>query len=222
IVLHLRLNPRYLLALPIIWLAFSFAPAEMRARFDTLNTLLPNSDTAGQEDASLKRRSVEMLMAAYMFLDHPIVGVGSDNYRALYPTYIREYGIGDVQDEERNAHSYYLEIAAEHGVVGLATIAGVILLSLRSLLNARRWFEDAGDHRMAELAVAMSIAFAGYLVSAIFLHGDFDRFFWQQVDLAAACSVVAAHAYQRAVGKMPSANLTAQTAQPTATEVSPA
>ena len=43
-----------------------------------------------------------------MFLDHPVLGVGSDNFVEHYTTYIREYG-GVLKDEMRNAHNYYLE-----------------------------------------------------------------------------------------------------------------
>ncbi len=198
LVLHLRLNPRYLLVIPLIWLTLSMAPSDIRARFGTLNSLLPNSGTSVSDgELSFRRRSVEMLMAFYMFLDHPFVGVGADNYVPNYPSYIREYG-GNVPDERRNAHSFYLEVAAETGLAGLFIMGGILVIAMRGVLHARRLFTAIGHKRMAELAVSLAIAFSGFLVSAIFLHDDFPDFIWTLITLCTACSVVAHRVYQQA------------------------
>lgn len=199
--LHMRLNWRYLLALPLLLYAISLAPPEVRARFSTLTTMLPDGERlAGERDASLDRREIEMLMAFYMFADHPIVGVGADNYRARFSEYVTAFG-SDVDTYERNAHSYYLEIAAEHGAIGLIAVGGIMLFTVGAFRRARRQFAAIGDQRMAELASALAIGFASYAVTAIFLHGDYSRFLWLQVDLAAACALIAAHAYQRAMAR---------------------
>lgn len=188
---RMRLNWRYLLLLPLLLIAINNAPTELRVRFTTLYSLLPGGErAAGERDASMERREIEMLMAGHMFLDHPIVGVGADNYAALFREYVSAFG-GNVDVDSRNAHSYYLEIAAEHGVVGLTVIGGVMLATLAAHRRARLAFEAAGNHRMAELATALRISFIGYAVTAIFLHGDYTRFFWLQVDIAAACALVA-------------------------------
>lgn len=197
-VLQLRLNPRYLLVLPLLYFALSSAPAELRARFGTLNSLLPGAQEENIEsDASIRRRSVQVLMAVYMFADNPLIGVGADNYQPLYPEYIRQFG-SNVDDERRNAHSYYLEVAAEHGIVGIVSVGGIMLLTLKALRDARRLFGNIGNKRMADLAGALTVAFVGYAVSATFLHGDYTRFLWLQVDLAAALAVLAQRAYQQA------------------------
>lgn len=196
-VVVLRLNPRYLLVLPLVYFALAAAPSELRARFGTLDTLLPGAAAQNEEsDASIRRRSVEMWVAAYMFFDHPFIGVGADNFVPHYPDYIRELG-SDVNDEQRNAHSYYLEIAAEHGMLGLIVVGGIFVLSFVALQDARRRFKALDNERMAELAAALQVAFIGYAVSAIFLHGDYSRFLWLQVDLATALSLVASYATKR-------------------------
>lgn len=194
LVLHLRLSKRYLLVLPLLALALMSATPELRARFETLGSLLPGGErTAGERDASVAQREVEMRMAVDMFADHPLAGVGADNYMPLFPEYARSSG-SSVDVQQRNAHSYYLEIAAEHGLIGLVAVGGIMALAARELVRARRTFAALGDTRMAELASALLIAFAGYAVSAMFLHGDYSRFLWLQVDLAAVCAVVAARA----------------------------
>jgi putative inorganic carbon (hco3(-)) transporter len=196
--LHVRLNPRYLLILPLLLYAVTLAPPELRARFTSLGTLLPGGERlVGERDASVERREIEMLMAVYMFADHPLVGVGADNYRDYFSDYVAAFG-SDIDTDERNAHSYYLEIAAEHGLVGIIAIGGIMLITVTSLRRAGRQFKALGDHRMAELTSALVIGFAGYAVTATFLHGDYTRFFWLQVCIAAATSVVAARAYAAA------------------------
>jgi putative inorganic carbon (HCO3(-)) transporter len=198
LVLHLHLNLRYLLVIPLIWLVLTLAPPEIQSRFDTLGFILPSNNPTGvdQGDASIRRRSVEMLMAFYMFLDHPIIGVGADNYKPSYPAYIREYG-GNVPDEQRNAHSLYLEIAAEGGIVGLFLMGGVLLIALRSTLRAQRLFAAVGHQRMSELATALAISFTGFLVSAIFLHNNYPDFIWTLISLCVACGLVAQRVYRQ-------------------------
>ncbi len=51
-----------------------------------------------------------------MFSDHPLLGVGIGNYPVAYP----EYAIGRWRDALGHAHNYYLNIAAEAGVIGLS------------------------------------------------------------------------------------------------------
>lgn len=213
--LHVRLNPRYLLILPLLLYAVTLAPPELRARFFTLNSLLPGGQRiAGERDASVERREIEMLMAVYMFADRPLLGVGADNYRAYFSEYAKAYG-SDVDAVERNVHSYYLEIAAEHGLVGIAAIGGIMLIAVNSLRRAGRQFKALGDHRMAELSSALLIGFVGYAVTAIFLHGDYTRFFWLQICLAAACSVVAARMYAAAFRDRPEPGAAERLAAPT-------
>lgn len=198
LVFHLRLNPRYLLVIPLLWLALSMAPPEIRARFDTLSTLLPDSSTSVADgELSIRRRSIEMFMAFYMFMDYPLLGVGGDNYVPNYPRYIREYG-GNVPDEQRNAHTFYLEVAAETGVVGVIIMGGILVIAMRGVLQARRLFAAVGHNRTAELAISLAIAFSGFLVSATFLQNDFPDFIWTLITLCIACNLVARRAYQQA------------------------
>jgi len=55
--------------------------------------------------------------AAGMFSDHPWLGVGIGNYPVAYP----QYAVGRWRDPLGHAHNYYLNIAAEAGIIGLGT-----------------------------------------------------------------------------------------------------
>lgn len=190
--LHIKLNPRYaVLAVLLVVGLIRVAPPEFTARFGTLGNLVPGSDSGGvQSEGSFRGRSAEMLMAAYMFADNPLIGVGSGNYRKLYPTYIREHG-APVDDEERNAHSFYLEVLAEHGLIGFVVWGGILSLGMMRLLQARRLFLASENQRMAELAAALAIGYTGYLFTAIFLHGAYPFLLWTQIGMAVALYAVA-------------------------------
>ena len=207
--LHIKLNPRYLLFLPLLFVLLQVAPPEFRARVGTLDALVSSADDGGglQSDNSFQNRSIEMRMAAYMFLDHPFLGVGSDNFVEHYTTYIREYG-GVLKDEMRNAHNYYLEVAAEHGLFGLFLFCGIMVMTLVRLQFARGLFKGTGDDRLAELAVSLQIGFIGYMVSALFYHGSYPRLLWLQVSLAIITAAVA----KRSLAEQPVAPVTAGTA----------
>lgn len=193
---HIRLNWRFVFALvPIMVGLFWVAPPELTARLSTLQDLLPGNSERFQSDGAYVGRSSEMLMSVYMFADHPVLGVGAGNSPYYYPEYIRERGM-PVPDQTRHTHSMPLEIAAEQGLPGILVFLGLIGLTFTRLRQAAYWFRAAGDRPMAELAVALQIAFAGYLVTALFLHAIFPQFLWVQV----ALSVALAHIARRAAG----------------------
>ncbi|HEY0738371.1 MAG TPA: O-antigen ligase family protein, partial [Herpetosiphonaceae bacterium] len=171
------------------------APPEFTARVQTLQNLLPGDrvnpeDQGVQSEASYEMRSIQLGIAFDMFTDHPIVGVGAWNFTQLYPEYVNERGSA-IAEGFGPPHNYYLEIAAEHGVIGLITILGVLVLAFVRLRTAQRLFGLLGETRLSELAVALQIALVGYLISAAFLHGLYSRFLWLQVSLAVAFALIA-------------------------------
>lgn len=186
---HVRLDARYLVLVPLIVAMFLNAPSEFRARFETLGELLPSNEE-GTTDGSFRGRSAQLTAAIDMFADNPLLGVGQGNFRKLYPLYIRQNGSA-VADEERDAHNLYLQVAAEHGIVGLTLLLGIMTMTLLRLRQARLLFERIGDQKMAELATMLRIAFVGYMVSSIFLHDAYPIFLWLQVALAATMFVIA-------------------------------
>ena len=182
--IYFGFNPRYLLfMLPMAVAAYLAAPSDLKNRLSTLTELVPSNQTTTVSDTSFLGRSVEVAIALNMFLDNPILGVGADNYRPHYISYIREYGSA-VEDKERNAHNFYLEIAAEHGVIGLSMVLSMIVLAFQYAHQARQSFLAAGNRRWADLSACFQISFIGYLITAIFLHGDYPRLFWIALALA--------------------------------------
>lgn len=87
-----------------------------------------------------------------MFGDRPWLGVGFGNYEAVYPA----YAIGIWRDPLGHAHNSYINVAAEAGLVGLATYLAVLAAAL---VQAGR-----GVVRTTGLARAVCIGAVGMLV----------------------------------------------------------
>ena len=74
-------------------------------------------------------------LALAMWRDHPLLGVGPDNFRRLHPAYGGWLGAGNFP---MSAHNQLLETAATTGTLGLLALLGTIAFSGRAALAARR------------------------------------------------------------------------------------
>jgi O-antigen ligase len=141
-------------------------------------------------DSSTRGRLTEMAAGALIFADHPVVGVGPEMYRRHYPEYARIAG-GRVRGGPREAHNLPLQIGAEHGLLGLAALGGVFLLTIRDLLRARRrWWARRPD--LALLATGLLLALVAYLATSLFLHASYIRYLWLLLGLAGAAGCITA------------------------------
>jgi O-antigen ligase len=152
-------------------------PAQYTERMGTIVSFLPGSRQPTQNDVSFVGRISENIIGFQMFMDHPILGVGFKNYPAKYIEYSRELGI-DQRREERSPHSFYLEVAAEHGIIGILVVSLLLYNVFNGLINARRVYKQLYALEMEGLTMSLMISFIGYLISALFLHNAYPRPFW--------------------------------------------
>lgn len=148
--------------------------------------LLQGDSESGLEgtDGSTQNRVAQQLTALTMFLDHPILGVGTGFYKVNYHDYARMVGMS-IKSEERESHTLYLGLAAENGVLGLGSFMAFLYLLLRNLVQIRRdWFKT--DPQFANLAISFFLAIIGFMGTSIFLHLAFVRFFFLIFGLAGA------------------------------------
>lgn len=110
-------------------------------------------------------------------MDHPILGIGFDNYANNYLNYSVRLGL-DPRNTERSAHSLYLEVLAEQGILGFIMFVFVLYSVFSSLTKANQILNKLGLDGEADLALAFEIGFIGYLVSAVFIHGAYPRNLW--------------------------------------------
>ena len=110
-------------------------------------------------------RLTENLVAAAMLGDHPVTGVGPNQYPEYYRDYTRD--IGNDPRPVRQPHSLPLEIAAEQGIAGLIGWLVAFLCVLRF----------AWHRGVARLLIGRTVlvSVATFMVASLFLHGDTVR-----------------------------------------------
>lgn len=168
---------------------WGYVPDSYKERMSTLTDLIPSMDedegNALVEEVSYRGRLSEMLIGIYMFEDHIFMGVGINNYPEHYQEYSRELGL-DPRVEDRSAHSTYIQIMAEHGLMGIFVFGGIVLFSIHGMWVGEREFHELGLHDDAEMSFAFMSGFVGYLVAAIFLHLNYPRMFWMLLSVGLA------------------------------------
>jgi len=102
-----------------------------------------------------------------MFSDRPWLGVGFGNYEAVYPA----YAIGIWRDPLGHAHNYYINVAAEAGLLGLAAYVAVMVAALAQ--TARSAGRTSGLSRAVCIGALGLLVHLGVhnLVDNLYVHG---------------------------------------------------
>ena len=147
------------------------------AASDRLGTLLEIPAALGDParlDALLSGRLPMLLAALNMWKSQPIVGVGYGSFPQLWSHYAPPgIGLPGVLRLELAAHSTYLQIAAEMGIVGLGLYLWLLAGSLRNSALARRYHTQVADSAGSWIAAAILVS-----LLAIALHGVLDNTGW--------------------------------------------
>lgn len=126
---------------------------------DTVVERMTMTESAdGEVEESAAMRLVVWQLAQDLFADHPLVGIGFNGF------YFATEGL-----PLRNAHNYYLTVAAEQGLVGLLLLA---VLLMRALYSGWRLYRQGHS----ELLRAVGLGFVAYTVSMVVTNVFGDRF----------------------------------------------
>jgi putative inorganic carbon (hco3(-)) transporter len=135
---------------------------------------------------NLRARATHAMAAFYVFLDHPVVGVGRgqfSNYHQQYAGRVDELLDIRLKSPTMEAHNLYTGLAAELGALGLLAFLGIVWVTMRDLIRARRrWLTSRPE--IAHLATGFWLALLAYLASGMTLHLNYERYFWVLVALA--------------------------------------
>lgn len=188
-----RPRPRYVVAALVVAAMLSpLLPSSYIQRIQTLAVAITRpQETIGFEDFSMRGRLSENLAAVQMFLDHPLVGVGLNNYPVRYQDYSQEILL-DPRSTERATHNLYLETAAETGIVGLLALGVLLWVVFRGILVARRTLREPELAEIRGMVDAVAIGLLGFLAGSLFLHAAHARYFWLLAGIALALPRVAA------------------------------
>jgi len=168
-----------------------FAPPAYYERILTIQDILPNAERGVNihEDRAVQGRASENLTAWRMVTENPLLGVGLNNFPYLYQEYTKTLGLAPSATR-RSPHNLYLEVAAETGLLGLTIFLLLVGFAIRSILYARRKFIQAGMIDYAHLATGFLIALTGYLMSAVFVHAAYPRYFYLLIGIAYALPTI--------------------------------
>lgn len=135
------------------------------------------------------------LPAWEVFEDRPLLGHGPGEFYRLVPAYRERFDdLPKVSRARENVHNYYLQLAAETGLLGLVGFLGLVTVVLAgafrmTLADSR----DAPDSRDSRLYIAVGTALLGLLAFSITQHPllrlEFQLWFW----VLAACAVSVNH-----------------------------
>ena len=181
---YIKLRQVLVILLGIILLVVAFP--QNNVRFSSLGAIFASEEEGGLQtaDGAIRGRATEMLVALYVFLDHPVFGVGPGMLGLEMAEYSREIAIRNII-ANREAHSLYLGEAAEVGVMGFTALMLIFLYTLQRLAKARAYWLERDNINMANLCTGFLLAVISYMTTALFLHMSYVRYLWLIMALAA-------------------------------------
>jgi putative inorganic carbon (HCO3(-)) transporter len=180
---YIRLHQAALMLLTLIVLIATIAP-DYILRLDTIRSVQGLFSDEGEDpDGAIRGRFQSNLAALNAFLDHPVLGVGPGQYAKQYS---RQYGnaVGiKYFDTIRRAHNLYLEVAADTGLIGFVSFMTIVMMTMIHLWRSRRYWLHRHPE-FANMATALLLSLMAYLMTAVFLHLSYERYYWFLLALA--------------------------------------
>jgi O-antigen ligase len=185
---------KMLVAVGIGAIFLTFLPQNYISRLTTLVDIInPHNQYSVSSDESILGRATVIKVGLTMFAEHPFLGVGVGNYRDQYWDYAPKLGLEagvlstSTSTTTREPHNLYVELLAETGIFGIMFFGVFMYVLLKALSNTRAlyWAPERYKDRSAWIASVIMVLMS-YLVSGLFLHGAFYRYFWMFIALAMA------------------------------------
>jgi O-antigen ligase len=166
------------------------APSGYLDRAGELSGAITDEGPSASRDPAIRGRFGEMLVAWQMFLEHPLLGIGAGSFESAFQQENLRLRL-PLRNENREAHSLYLQIAAEMGLLGILVFVALAIMLARAVAAARRRFLAGAEQDLAGLAAAVGIGWVGYAVTALFLHDGLPRQLWLMVGITMALPQIA-------------------------------
>jgi putative inorganic carbon (hco3(-)) transporter len=179
-------KPRFvelLLLLVVMIIIVQFIPTTYLERISSITDIFQGKQAS--TDVSFRGRTSELTAAWNMFVDHPLFGVGVQNYSVFYQQYSRRIGL-DPRIEARDPHNLYLQVAAETGISGMLVFGIVLWTIFRCINDSWNLLRKAGEKEYADMVFSFGLCLVGYLSAALFIHAAYPRYFWLLTGIALA------------------------------------
>lgn len=168
----------------LLGIAFPQYTVRIASIESVITSVIGGDQNLSGADSSTLGRLTEMLAARDVWMDHPLVGVGTGMFRYYFQEYQKDIGFKSV-NETRQAHNLYLGIAADNGTLGLIAYMFIFGVVLWELLKVRKlWLTTQPD--LAALASGLFLAIVVYLSTGFFLQLSYIRFPWLILALSMA------------------------------------
>ena len=195
----LRPPPAWAVALVAVCgvLLLPVVPSAYVQRVGQLAGALTGLEGGQTGEASLSGRLSAIRAGEQMIRENPVVGVGLGQFQTAYPDYSRGQGVNTVVNGVE-PHNLFLEVAAETGYLGVVGFAALVGTALFRLWRGRRELRAAGHRRPADLVEDVLLGLLAYLMSGMFVHNAYPRFFWLLIGIALAVPYVVTDVLRRA------------------------
>jgi putative inorganic carbon (HCO3(-)) transporter len=182
-----------ILVLPVL-VVLALALTGSTERFQELR----NVDDASQSTAFRGRLS-ENIAALEMWQDHPVLGVGVNEFPRNYRSYAARIGLDSRS--ERNAHNSYLQQAAESGTLGFVAFLAMIAAGFWCGIRARARLLAQGDVSAAGVCEGLIAGLVGYCCAAVLLHQAFPQYLWMWISLMAGAYLLSGYRMRGLLGQ---------------------
>lgn len=166
----------------------SLSPGGIIQRMETLSV--------GEADPSLKARRSYLKVGYEIMKDHPVLGVGPNNYKVAFtmPEYKREGYMSELskemgrekEREGRAAHNMYMEVLNEVGTIGFFLFLSICYITCREFRTCRSIFAKQGDIQLAVASECLELGFLAFLLNSFFLSSEFFPLLWLFIGLSSA------------------------------------
>jgi probable O-glycosylation ligase (exosortase A-associated) len=121
-----------------------------------------------EEDATASAR-IELWKGGWaMFADHPILGVGINNFS---PSWVSKYRPGHITGGASVPHNIFIQAMSELGLGGLLVVIAIIYLAFRRNQETRRICKEARleEPWILNFAYALDMSMLSFIVGGMFL-----------------------------------------------------
>lgn len=172
----------------VLIVGLPFVPASYFERMDKIKMQgIQNNEISDYSSAS---RLLLWKVGLDIFFDHPMVGVGNQNYAKAKFEYVEKYSrladaglmavvFGrDLKGGLTHSHNNMVNILSEGGLVATVPYLLLIWIPLRSSISARKKFRHQ-DNSDVNLMNLLNAGILGFLVTAFFANMlNMDFFYW--------------------------------------------
>jgi len=164
--------------LRIRWFLLAIVLIAAVATFPVMDQLVPQfRGGVSLEDLQRDQRWGYWQMAFQMMQDHPVIGVGTDNFFSLYSW----YRVSPALMSRYYCHNIYLQMWAEAGTIGLAVLLALVIGVGVTYAKALR---EATDDSWRAIVLGLFAAFLGYAVFSATCNTLHDQPFWLLIALS--------------------------------------